>query len=163
LIERFTNSTNQLSDVYKDVNGERAREVQALGGPNEFAEFYSRLKVMKEVHRRNPNEEATSLTLEFDKKIAYVSNPDRVEKEMVRFSDEEGYGKFLDMHLLFDQYINLKGIKVSLFHLFNLINLMRIFRKLTTFITWKSLINCMRFLVTRPKRLVPTKSTSTAF
>jgi splicing factor 3A subunit 3 len=94
------------------LNGERAREIQSLGGPNEFAEFYSRLKVMKEAHRRNPNEEASSLTLEFDQKLAYISNAERVEKEIVRFSDEEGYGKFLDMHLLFDQYINLKGIKV---------------------------------------------------
>jgi splicing factor 3A subunit 3 len=97
------------------LNGERAREIQSLGGPNEFAEFYSRLKVMKEAHRRNPNEEATSLTLEFDKKIAFISNAERVEKELVRFSDEEGYGKFLDMHLLFDKYINLKNIKVCYF------------------------------------------------
>lgn len=113
LIERFTNNTSQLAEIYKDLNGERAQEIQSLGGPNEFAEFYSRLKVMKEMHRRNPNEEATSLTLEFDKKIAFITNPDRVEKEMVRFSDEEGYGRFLDMHLLYDQYINLKEIKVG--------------------------------------------------
>jgi splicing factor 3A subunit 3 len=73
---------------------------------------------MKEVHRRNPNEEANSLTLEFDKKIVFITNPDRVEKEMVRFSDEEGYGKFLDMHLLFDQYINLKDIKVRFLYIF---------------------------------------------
>jgi splicing factor 3A subunit 3 len=111
-VERFTNATRQLCEIYKDENGERAREIQALGGPNEFAEFYSRLKLMKEVYRRNPNEEATSLTLEFEKKIAYISNPDRIEKETVRFTDEEGYGKFVDMHLLFEQYINLKEIKV---------------------------------------------------
>lgn len=35
-----------------------------------------------------------------------------MEREIVRFTDEEGYGKFLDMHLLFDQYLNLKGVKV---------------------------------------------------
>jgi splicing factor 3A subunit 3 len=113
LIERFTNATNQLCEMYKDENGERAREIQSLGGPNEFAEFYSRLKVMKEAHRRNPNEDAMSLTLEFDRKHAFIQNAERIEKEMVRFTDEEGYGKFLDMHLMFDQFINLKGIKVS--------------------------------------------------
>lgn len=112
LLDRFVETTNQLVDIYKDSTGERAREIQSLGGPNEFAEFYSRLKVMKEAHRRNPNEEASSLNLDFDKKIAFISNPDRVEKEVVRFSDEEGYGKFLDMHLLYSQYVNLKGIKV---------------------------------------------------
>ncbi|KAI6191199.1 Matrin-type domain-containing protein [Aphelenchoides bicaudatus] len=111
LLDHFVETTNQLVDIYKDSTGERAREIQSLGGPNEFAEFYSRLKVMKEAHRRNPNEEASSLNLDFDKKIAFISNPDRVEKEVVRFSDEEGYGKFLDMHLLYSQYVNLKGIK----------------------------------------------------
>lgn len=44
----------------------------------------------------------------------YAQDPDRVEKELVRFTDEEGYGKFVDMHTLFDQYLNLKGVNVSL-------------------------------------------------
>jgi hypothetical protein len=43
----------------------------------------------------------------------FIQDPDRVEKELVRFTDEEGYGKFLDMHLLHEQYMNLKGVNVS--------------------------------------------------
>ncbi|KAF1585573.1 UNVERIFIED_CONTAM: Splicing factor 3A subunit 3, partial [Eudyptes robustus] len=108
--ERFNNASEQLIDIYKDVTGERAREIDQLGGPNEFAEFYSRLKLLKEVHRRNPDEEANCLTLEFEKKIQFIQNPDRVEKEIVKFSDEEGYGKYLDMHLIFEQYRNLKCV-----------------------------------------------------
>jgi len=46
----------------------------------------------------------------------FVQDPDKIEREMVRFTDEEGYGKFLDMHTLYEQYVNLKGVKVlSLF------------------------------------------------
>ncbi|KAI6205897.1 hypothetical protein M3Y94_00844400 [Aphelenchoides besseyi] len=110
LIERFSTATNQLIEIYTDPTNERASEIQQLGGPNEFAEFYQRLKLMKAFYAKNPNEEANSLTFEFGKKLTYISNPDRIEKEMVTFTDEEGYGKFLDMHLLFDQYINLKDI-----------------------------------------------------
>lgn len=30
--------------------------MQALSGPNEFSEFYERLKIIKEHHRKFPNE-----------------------------------------------------------------------------------------------------------
>ena len=33
--------------------------------------------------------------------------------DLVEFTDEEGYGKFLDMHVLHDQYLNLKKLEVS--------------------------------------------------
>jgi splicing factor 3A subunit 3 len=87
--------------------------VQAIGGPNEFAEFYSRLKTLKDIHRKNLNETARPLTIEFQEMINFIQDPERVEKEIVRFSDEEGYGKYLDMHHLFEQYINLKNVQVG--------------------------------------------------
>ena len=31
---------------------------------------------------------------------------------MIDFSDEEGYGKFLDLHEVYDLYINLKQMEV---------------------------------------------------
>lgn len=41
-----------------------------------------------------------------------IENIELAEKEMVEFTDEEGYGRFLDMHTLYDKYVNIKGIKV---------------------------------------------------
>ena len=32
---------------------------------------------------------------------------------MIDFSDEEGYGKFLDHHEVYDMFINLKQMEVS--------------------------------------------------
>jgi len=41
----------------------RKEEVAALSGPNEFAEFYSRFRSLKDYHRKFPNEVClTSLT-----------------------------------------------------------------------------------------------------
>ncbi|KAI1731936.1 pre-mRNA-splicing factor SF3A3, of SF3a complex, prp9 domain-containing protein [Ditylenchus destructor] len=111
LVDRYQNASQKLAEVYTDDNAEREKEIQAIAGPNEFAEFYSRLKVLKDIHRKNPNETARPLTIEFQEMINFAQDPDRVEREIVRFTDEEGYGKFLDMHLLFDQYLNLKGVK----------------------------------------------------
>lgn len=34
----------------------RKDELAAISGPNEFAEFYNRLKHIKEFHRKHPNE-----------------------------------------------------------------------------------------------------------
>lgn len=70
------------------------------------------------MHRKNPNETARPLTIEFQDKINFLQDVERVEKEIVRFTDEEGYGKYLDMHLLFEEYLNLKGIKVSFYFKF---------------------------------------------
>lgn len=42
--------------MYTDAEGVRKREMEAIAGPNEFAEFYARLKILKDAHRRNPDE-----------------------------------------------------------------------------------------------------------
>ena len=36
--------------------------------------------------------------------------------DLVEFTDEEGYGKYLDLHECFERYINLKGVQVGIFH-----------------------------------------------
>lgn len=42
--------------LYEDEDKSRKAELAAVAGPNEFAEFYSRLKSLKDAHRRNPDE-----------------------------------------------------------------------------------------------------------
>ncbi len=34
--------------------------------------------------------------------------------DMTEFTDEEGYGKYLDIHECYEKYINLKGVDVSI-------------------------------------------------
>ena len=38
------------------IHSLRKEEIQALSGPNEFAEFYSRLRNLKDYHKKYPNE-----------------------------------------------------------------------------------------------------------
>lgn len=49
-------STNNLKELYEDKDGLRKEEVTALSGPDEFSEFYTRLKQIKEFYKRLPNE-----------------------------------------------------------------------------------------------------------
>lgn len=38
--------------------------------------------------------------------------------DMVDFTDEEGYGRYLDLHDCYLKYINLKGAEVRIFQIF---------------------------------------------
>jgi len=39
---------------------------------------------------------------------------------MVEFTDEEGYGKYLDLHECYEKFVNLKGIEVcEIYHVTN--------------------------------------------
>lgn len=54
--QQYTESTIHLKEFYEDKDGLRKEEVSALSGPNEFQEFYNRLKQIKEFYRKHPDE-----------------------------------------------------------------------------------------------------------
>jgi hypothetical protein len=56
LTERSMESAYSLAKLYEDEDGLRKEEIQSLSGPNELAEFYERLRHLKEFHRRYPGE-----------------------------------------------------------------------------------------------------------
>uniref|UniRef100_A0A4W5RYL5 Splicing factor 3a, subunit 3 n=1 Tax=Hucho hucho TaxID=62062 RepID=A0A4W5RYL5_9TELE len=53
----------------------RKDELNAISGPNEFAEFYNRLKQIKEFHRKHPNEICVPMSMEFDELVKARENP----------------------------------------------------------------------------------------
>ncbi|XP_028411958.1 splicing factor 3A subunit 3-like [Dendronephthya gigantea] len=111
LLERYLSCSDSLLTLYEDKDGMRKEEVSALSGPNEFAEFYSRLRLIKDYHRKYPNEVAEPMQMEFVKMKENRENPSEDMQNLVDFSDEEGYGKYLDLHEAYDKYINIKGIE----------------------------------------------------
>ncbi|KAB0802975.1 hypothetical protein PPYR_05161 [Photinus pyralis] len=111
LIDRYLTGTERLVELYEDRDGHRKAEVAALTGPNEFQEFYMRLKQIKDFYRKHPNEISIPMSVEFDELAKARENPTDELSNLVDFSDEEGYGKFLDLHECYEKYINLKGIE----------------------------------------------------
>lgn len=109
LLDRYMECTTELKDLYEDKDGQRKEEVQAIYGPNEFGEFYSRLKQLKDFHRKHPNEISVPMSVEFEEITKMRENTDD-STNMVEFTDEEGYGKYLDLHECYDIFINLKGM-----------------------------------------------------
>lgn len=111
LLERYLVCNDSLLTLYEDKDGMRKEEIAALSGPNEFAEFYSRLRTIKDYHRRYPNEVAEPMQMEFLKMKEARENPTEDMQTLVDFADEEGYGKYLDLHEAYYKFINIKGIE----------------------------------------------------
>lgn len=139
----YGGATKSLRELYEDKDGERKAEVAALSGPNEFSEFYSRLKQIKEFYKKHPNEISVPLQVEFDelsKSYATPAGPNAapttpgavpnsnvtgtgvapmadVNTEnsslLVEFSDEEGFGRYLDLHECYGLYLNIRGVEKS--------------------------------------------------
>ena len=111
LLDRYMEDSANLRDLYEDKDGQRKEEVAALSDPNEFAEFYSRLKSIQDFHTKHPNEVSIPMSEEFNEVAQVRENPSEDIQNMVEFSDEEGYGRYLDLHECFDKYLQLKGIE----------------------------------------------------
>ncbi|KAK8788210.1 hypothetical protein V5799_022012, partial [Amblyomma americanum] len=75
LLDRYMECTSTLKELYEDRDGLRKEEIAALSGPNEFAEFYSRLRAIKEFHRKHPNEIQVPMSVEFDELNKARENP----------------------------------------------------------------------------------------
>ncbi|XP_032828775.1 splicing factor 3A subunit 3 [Petromyzon marinus] len=109
LLDRYMEVSRTLRDLYEDKDGLRKEEVNALSGPNEFGEFYNRLRQIKEFHKKHPNEIYIPMSVEFDELARARENPADEAQNMAEFTDEEGYGKNLDLHNCYLKFINLKG------------------------------------------------------
>ena len=73
--DRYMEVSGNLRDLYDDKDGLRKEELNAISGPNEFAEFYNRLKQIKEFHRKHPNEIWVPMSVEFEELLKARENP----------------------------------------------------------------------------------------
>ncbi|KAI8805888.1 hypothetical protein BJ742DRAFT_818551 [Cladochytrium replicatum] len=101
-----------LLEVYKDDDGMRKSELSTLLSGSDVSEysqseFYERLKAVKDHHRRHPNEVVEPMDLQFTNRD--LSRDEEAVENL--FTGEENLGKFLDLHVHFEQYVNLKGVK----------------------------------------------------
>ncbi|OZJ06928.1 hypothetical protein BZG36_00173 [Bifiguratus adelaidae] len=106
-LDRIANTSAKLCDLYTDRDGTRAKQIQALSAPNEFSEFYERLKSIKDHHRRYPNQHFEPMEVEFLREAEKGTEDDDLDR---LFSGEESNGRFLDLNNIFEAYINLKGV-----------------------------------------------------
>lgn len=105
LIDQISDTTHKLVEIYEDKDSARKDEIAALGGQtaagiNVFSAFYDRLKEIREYHRRHPAARVLDATDEYEQLLK--------DEPQIEFSGEEGFGRYLDMHELYNDYINSK-------------------------------------------------------
>ncbi|KAF2348016.1 protein of unknown function DUF3449 [Trinorchestia longiramus] len=110
LLDRHVECSERLHSLYEDKDGLRKEEVAALSGPNEMGEFYARLKQIRDFHKKHPNEISVPMSIEFEELHKLREQSDDTAA-MVDFTDEEGYGKYLDLHHCYNKYCNIKGLE----------------------------------------------------
>uniref|UniRef100_A0A0N5BW91 Matrin-type domain-containing protein n=1 Tax=Strongyloides papillosus TaxID=174720 RepID=A0A0N5BW91_STREA len=106
-IERYINLSKQIHDILDDPEGKLDCEKNRMRSTHPFVEFYKDYKDLKDYYKVNTDEVGPSLTVEFQKAYEEIGN----EGDMIDFTDEEGYGKFLDLTNLLLLYLNLKDVK----------------------------------------------------
>jgi hypothetical protein len=74
---------------------QRLEEMRALSGPNEFSEFYERLKDIKDHHRKFPNEPAEPLETDF-----IQSNQEKEEEDFEGIENRKKCRQYLLIVLL---------------------------------------------------------------
>ncbi len=109
-LTRIQEQSQRLLEIYKDAEGLRSKEIQALSTGDPMEEFYKQLEEVKDFHRRYPNEPIENLERAYKRKHPgegeiLVSEIDNM------FTGEESNGRFLDLTTLHEDYLNLPGIK----------------------------------------------------
>ncbi|XP_013614275.1 PREDICTED: splicing factor 3A subunit 3 [Brassica oleracea var. oleracea] len=105
MIQSIMRTTEKLVETYEDKDGAREDEIAALGGHtatgiNVYSAFYDRLKEIREYHRKYPSGPLVDASADYEALL-------KVEP-VISFSGEEGAGRYLDLHDLYNQYINSK-------------------------------------------------------
>ncbi|MED6211384.1 hypothetical protein PIB30_073195 [Stylosanthes scabra] len=106
MIDTITSTTHKLIEIYEDNDNARKDEIAALGGQtatgvnNVFSAFYDRLKEIREYHRKHPVARVVDANDDYEALLK--------EEPQIEFSGEEAFGRYLDMHELYHQYINSK-------------------------------------------------------
>lgn len=91
-LDQIQSSGERLLELYDDVDKARENELTDMSGENVFSTFYDRLKQIREYHRKFPDQQ---------------EDEDYEMKPKVKFQGAEVFGMFLDLHPLFERYINL--------------------------------------------------------
>ena len=109
-LTRIQDQSRRLLDIYKDAEGLRAKEIQAISTGDPFDEFYKQLGEIKDFHRKYPNEPVENLERAYKRKAVGEGESATAEVDNM-FTGEEAFGKFLDLTTLHEDYLNLAGVK----------------------------------------------------
>ncbi|KAK3685185.1 hypothetical protein B0T22DRAFT_409375 [Podospora appendiculata] len=107
LLDQIQQQSAELLPLYEDRAELRSKEILQISSGDPFEEFYRRVADIKDHHSRYANEQAENSEGWYRPRKG-DDHPYIVES---MFSGEEAYGRFFDLHVSHESYLNLPGVK----------------------------------------------------
>ncbi|CAL4948136.1 unnamed protein product [Urochloa decumbens] len=104
MLDLVVSTADKLVEIYEDKDNARKDEINThLTAPTQsllFNKYYERLKEIRDYHRRNPSACFVSTTDDYEELLK--------EEPVIEFTGEEAFGRYLDLHELYNEFINSK-------------------------------------------------------
>ncbi|KAG8062356.1 hypothetical protein GUJ93_ZPchr0003g18627 [Zizania palustris] len=104
MLDLVISTSGKLVEIYEDKDNARKDEISnhlsSQVQTEIFPKFYDRLKEIRDYHRRNPSARFVSETDDFEELLK--------EEPAIEFTGEEAFGRYLDLHELYNEFINSK-------------------------------------------------------
>lgn len=112
LVQRVKTQSERAHDIYTKQQAARTQELQAITTGDTFDSFFNAYQETKQFHKRYPNEQVDNLERAYKRPedggpIGGVFPGDM----STMFRAEEGLGRFFDLTLLHEEYLNLPGVR----------------------------------------------------
>ncbi|KAK4501168.1 hypothetical protein PRZ48_006974 [Zasmidium cellare] len=108
---RIQSQSQRALRIYNDEKDARMEEVQALSTGDTYETFYTEYNKIKDFHKRYPNEPVENLERAYKRPqdggppAGFAGDIDAM------FTGEEAFGRFFDLIMLHEEYLNLPGVK----------------------------------------------------
>lgn len=109
ILSRIQSQSQRAIHIYNNEQEARTQEVQAISTGDPFEEFYKQLDSLKDHHKRYPNEPVENLERTYRK--VEDGGPGFASEVDGMFTGEEAFGRFFDLTMLHEEYLNLPGVK----------------------------------------------------
>lgn len=110
-LARITEQSERALDIYKQKQDERIREIQSIATGDTLDSFYRQLSTIKEFHKRNPGQSVENLERAYLRPERGGTTTSFAGDFNSLFTGEEAFGRFFDLTLFHDEYLNLPGIR----------------------------------------------------
>ncbi|KAK3679956.1 Pre-mRNA-splicing factor sap61 [Recurvomyces mirabilis] len=108
-LNQIQSQSTRALHIYSHEQEARTAEVQAISTGDVFEEFYKQLNDIKEYQKRYPNAPVENLERAYKK--AENGGPGFAGDIDGMFTGEEAFGRFFDLTMLHEEYLNLPGIR----------------------------------------------------
>ncbi|XP_062217876.1 splicing factor SF3a60 homolog [Phragmites australis] len=104
MLDLVVSTSDKLVEIYEDKDNARKDDISThLTAPTQsgmFSKYYERLKEIRDYHRRNASARFVSTTGDYEELLK--------EEPVIEFTGEEAFGRYLDLHELYNEFINSK-------------------------------------------------------